>query len=71
MEMKNNRELFGERKAPEPDEEQEKRLEELHRSEKLKQTKLEKRAKDDGSGTFVPYITAKMIAAAERETNNL
>ena len=36
MEMKNNRELFGERKAPEPDEEQEKRLEELHRSEKLK-----------------------------------
>lgn len=31
MEMKNNREYFGERKAPERDEEQEKKLEELHR----------------------------------------
>ncbi len=36
MELKNNREIFGKRRAEEPDEAQEQRLEELHRGEKLK-----------------------------------
>lgn len=66
MELKNNRDGYGTRKAPEMDEVQEARLEDLHRSEKLKQSKLDKRAKDDGTGTFVPYITAKMMEHAER-----